>query len=128
MQVGVSPSRLLGAEQRETTSYLYDEAGRLVSSTTIRDPDWSDLDRGWVLALIEEQADTCTGCGQPNELCRDPATRGQWGVAKTTCWSCLVVEADADGRAESGRKDRGLYVGSIHNVPAEEVSPWPTAL
>lgn len=81
----------------------------------MREPLWTDEDRGWLLALLEERADTCPGCGQPNSECRDKSSMGQWGVAHRTCWACLVLEADADGRAESKQRQRGLYVAAYRN-------------
>lgn len=107
-------SRLLGREPAEVTTHEYD-GGQLVRSVTAREPLWTDEDRGYLLALLEERADTCPGCGQPNSECRDQSSIGQWQVVSQKCWACVVLEADADGRAESKHRERGLYVGTVRN-------------
>lgn len=106
----------LGATRSETTTYVH-EGGLLVSSTTVREPEWTDQDRGWVLALLAEKADTCPGCGHPVSECRDPATRGQWSYEATVCQACVIAQAVSDNAAEA--KTRGLYVGTYRNVPGE---------
>lgn len=111
-------SQLLGKPVRETTTYVYDD-GRVVSSTTVRDPAWTDEDRGWLLALIGEEADTCSGCGHPASETRDPALMYQWRLVERKCWACVVLEADADARAESKTKDRGLKTGIARHAPRE---------
>lgn len=80
-------------------------------SVVTRPSPWTDEDRAWLIALLAEERQTCPGCGQPMDVCRDPSTARTWQVVHAVCQACLVLEADAEGRAESGRKQRGLYVG-----------------
>lgn len=112
-------SRLLGRPVRETTTYVRGVDGLIVSSTTVGEPEWGDDDRGWLLALLAEDADTCSGCGHPNSETSDPASMHQWRLVQRKCWACVVLEADADARAESKTKDRGLKTGIARHAPKE---------
>jgi hypothetical protein len=94
---------------------VYDENGRLVSSTTVHAPDWSDEDRGWVLAFMADQDDICSGCGHYISECRDPNTMGQWSPREVTCEACRILQAAADNVAESHA--RGVYIGTYRNTP-----------
>lgn len=49
----MSVRRLLGWEPGEFTTFEYDEDGRLVSTVTVREPEFSDLDRAWMLRSWE---------------------------------------------------------------------------
>jgi hypothetical protein len=108
-------SRLLGREPARSTVFERDGEGRLARAVTAHEPLWTDEDRGELLALLEEEADTCPGCGHPNSECRDRSSVGQWRLVSKTCWACLVLEADSEGRAESKQRQRGLYVGTIRS-------------
>lgn len=79
---------------------------------TEREPEWSDEDRGWLLAYLQERAEVCSGCGHPLDECRDPKTAGRWQIVVSQCEACRIAEADADNRAESKSRSRGLYVGT----------------
>jgi hypothetical protein len=54
----VSPRRLWGWEPTETTTYEYDDAGRLISSTTEREPEFDETDIAFLRALDELEQDT----------------------------------------------------------------------
>ena len=58
---GPSPSRFLGRPVR--TDYILDKHGRVIGSVT--DPDWTDDDRGYALALVAYESTLCAGCRQP---------------------------------------------------------------
>lgn len=87
------------------TVYEYDD-GVLVAAVT--DSEWSDLDRGLVLALLEERRETCPSCGHPMSVCRDAKTAGSWQVVQDVCQPSRVAQAVAEGLAES--KARGVML------------------
>jgi hypothetical protein len=60
---GVSPRRFLGWEPARTTVYEHNAAGRVVRSSVIQEPEWSDEDREMAMALASYEADLCGGCG-----------------------------------------------------------------
>lgn len=55
--MGVSVRRLQGWEPSERTSYEYDDAGRLSSSTTTLESEFGPSDLEWLAALAEYEAD-----------------------------------------------------------------------
>lgn len=89
------------------TVYEYD-GDRLVRSTTVTEPEYSELDRGLLLALLAEKADVCTACGHPAWQCRDPKTAGQWQVVETVCQPTRVAQAAAENVAADKR--RGVLI------------------
>lgn len=54
--LGVSPRRLLGWEPTETTTYEYDSNGVLVSSVTVREPEFDKEQYELLTALVEYEA------------------------------------------------------------------------
>jgi len=62
--------------------------------------EWSDVDRGLLLALLAERAAVCSLCGHPMSECRDPKTAGTWQVLQEVCQPSRVAQAVAE---EAGR-------------------------
>ena len=81
------------------TTYEYDD-GVLVRSVT--EPEWSELDRGLVLALLAERAETCPMCGHLMSECRDPKTAGSWTVTEVICEASRVAQATAENSKSRG--------------------------
>jgi hypothetical protein len=67
-----------------------------VSSTP--EPEWSEQDQAWILALAEYRAGLCPNCGRPLRVCTDPAGDGKWTVDPPTrchATSALVIAQKA---------------------------------
>jgi hypothetical protein len=62
---GVSPSRFLGRELVQTTSYFYGLDGRLVTSRTTTEAEWTEDDRRMAMELQDWEATLCPGCQSP---------------------------------------------------------------
>src|SRR3954471_6198450 len=75
-------SVLLGRSVRTVTEHEHDDNGRLIRSVATTEPLWTDEDRDLLLALLAEEAEECTGCGQPLAQTTDPANRGTYEVSK----------------------------------------------
>lgn len=73
------------------------------------EPEWSDVDRGLLLALLAERAEICSLCGHPMSVCRDPKTAGSWRVVEDVCQPSVVAQATAENLAEQ-KKRRGLVL------------------
>jgi MinD superfamily P-loop ATPase len=73
---------------------------------------WDDTDRGLVLALLEERAETCSSCGHPTSVCRDHNTAGHWDVVEDTCEASRVAEAVMENNVKAEVKRRGLIVST----------------
>jgi hypothetical protein len=72
--------------------HSYDEAGRLVRSTTTSEPRWTPQDRGEVLALTEYRAGLCPGgCGQQLHESTAHYTVGpEYDGRSLTCRACAA--------------------------------------
>jgi hypothetical protein len=73
---------------------------------------WTDQDRGLLLALLAERAATCSECGHPMSLCRDPKTINQWEVVTGTCHPTLIARVKAEELAKHNR--RGVVLSTRH--------------
>jgi hypothetical protein len=98
-RLGVSPKRLDGWEPRETTVHEYDDdTGRLIRSTTTREPEWDDQQRGWMLALAHYRASHCPDCH--GEL-RHTLTVEDWDVdPPIRCHRCTAIAEAATRHAK----------------------------
>lgn len=80
----------------------------MARTVTVAEPEWSDVDRGLLLALLAEQRETCSSCGHPMSACRDPKTAGSWQVVEDVCQPTRVAQAAAENAA--GSKRRGVVL------------------
>jgi len=81
------------------TTYEYED-GVLVRSIT--EPEWSELDRGLLLALLAERAETCSMCGHLMSECRDKKTAGSWLVIEDICQPSRVAQATVENSKTRG--------------------------
>ena len=84
--------------------------GLLVRTVTTTEPDWTDQDRGLVLALLAEQRETCPMCGHQMSECRDPRTARTWQVREEICQPSVILQATRDNAAEAKQKRRGVVL------------------
>jgi hypothetical protein len=65
----------------------------LISSTTTRQPRWTEQDRAEIFALLLYRERPCPcGCGQPAELTLQPEAEGPgWLVDQITCTARLAL-------------------------------------
>jgi hypothetical protein len=96
--MGIAPRRLWGWEPAESTTHHY-EHGRLVGSTTTREPEFDPEQHEWLCALAELEADT-----------------GQYGE-----WISEATSADADPNSKD-RKFR--YVAGAADAPNLPIINW----
>lgn len=59
----MSVRRFDGWEPRQVTRHRYDRQGRLVTSTTEREPEWDAEQQGWMLALALYESQVHKNCG-----------------------------------------------------------------
>lgn len=79
----MSPSRLLGWEPAEYTTYVY-EGDRLVESVTVREPEFSAWDRALLLGDRARSEIQQGRHGLPISVATDPANRGRFAVPLPT--------------------------------------------
>lgn len=97
--MGISLKRFDGWEP--TTSYTYDEEGRLVSS--VPEVEWDEQEQAWMLALTERESLCCNGCGGWLPETTDLANDDRYVPPKPVrCHSCSAL---AIGRKMRGDKE-----------------------
>lgn len=86
----MSLKRFHGWEPTRTTTYEYDDDGRLLRSMETVEPEWDEDERAWVTALRLYRDSLCPSCGGPVEECHAPITfdelrRGRFIVEHSVC-------------------------------------------
>jgi hypothetical protein len=90
---GVSWRRFCGWEPTVTTTFEYDPAGRLLRSVTVTEPEWDDIGRAAVYALMRLEADLCPGCSQPLAVTAAKENEFRWREgASVRCHRCVAAE------------------------------------
>lgn len=70
----------MGWEPVETHRHVYDDAGRLMTTVVTREPEWDDVERRKMLALVEYESTICK-CGYPEQIAdEDPDLEMQFRV------------------------------------------------
>lgn len=91
----MAPSVLRG--RPTTTSYRYDEQGRI--ERTVTGSPWTEEDRALLLAYQLYRSSLCTGCGQPKHLAHHPDNDGWYETGEPiVCHACTAL-------AKAGAKD-----------------------
>lgn len=83
------------------TQHVHGKRGRLLTSTTTvtREVEWDEQEQGWMLALAESEALTCTGCGGwlPETTAADNEYRYEL-PEPTVCHGCKIQATAQDMR------------------------------
>lgn len=126
---GISRRRFLGWEPRRITRYEHDDEGRIVRSITETEPEWDDNERAWAIALLEVEADTCKGCGQPlSETLQPEAYQGYEASDGAACQGCKAVRRKQDAYAKAKDPDLPILRFAVTrtwqppDIDAEEVA------
>lgn len=90
---GVSWRRFCGWEPVRTTTFRYDDVGDLVEAVTVTEPEWDDVGREAVYALMRLDADLCPGCRQPLAVTAAAENEFRWQEgASVRCHRCVAAE------------------------------------
>jgi hypothetical protein len=82
--------------------------GLLVRSTP--ETEWTDEQRGWMLALAEYRATRCPcGCGQDARESLDPETEGKWVVSNVRCEARTALSIARKPYEESPQPEALLF-------------------
>lgn len=66
------------------------------------EPLFLEEDYGYLMALAEEEADTCPSCGLLKAVCRDPAYQfGGFEANVETCWATHRVAVEREKHADA---------------------------
>jgi hypothetical protein len=69
---------------------------------------WDDDDRGYALALLALESETCTGCGHPVAESMDVANQYAYRAELLRCHACAAADSatDVDGINHAGLRVR----------------------
>lgn len=87
------------------------------------EPLWTDEDRAYAFALLDLEADTCTGCGQSLTESMDPEREELWKAEVVRCHACGTAARHVEGWQKGGGDARGAHV----RVLKREALPWQSA-
>ena len=89
-RLGIPLRRLHGWEPATTTTYQYDESGRVARTVTTSEPLWDQWDHYLMIALQEFRDMHCSQCGQLLSECMVPDSMTEKELAY---WSAKHYEA-----------------------------------
>lgn len=106
---GISLRRFEGWEP--TTYYQHDD-GRLVTSTP--EPEWDDVEQGWMLALAAYEAERCPHCGGDLRETTDPANADAYRHQPALeCYRCRAFAQSHDAYTDQDSRSF-LHVVPMH--------------
>jgi hypothetical protein len=79
---------------------------------------WTDDDRSWAVALLEEEGDQCGGCGSPLAETTDPDHDGMYRSSIVRCHRCTEMQSAADEHYRTGAKPGFLIRTQLRDLPA----------
>lgn len=85
--------------------------GRVVADG---EPLWLPADRRWALALLEVEADTCPGCGQPLSQSTDRENEGAYDATFLACHGCRAAAMRTTAHQDGNGDTRGLFLQVKH--------------
>ncbi len=97
----------MGWEPAEVTTYEYDDDGRLIQSITVREPEFSHLDRAWLADSLKQEQAPRGSHGWLMSEATDPANQGKFFVGPPTVDFAARAEIEAREEAEK------VYKGKI---------------
>lgn len=102
-RLGVSPSQFRGRPQM--TSYVYDEAGRVIR--VVQSSPWTEDDRALMLALQSYRDSLCPGCGHPKKTAWHHHSEDSFDhEGDFICWACTAAQPEDP---DSGQKELVKY-------------------
>lgn len=92
-------------------THVYDEAGRLVRTVVVREPEWDEEQRAWMLGLAEREARECKRCG--HDLAETLNPQWEWVPATSdpmVCGACAASIAQEQKHAKDPRAGAMLHM------------------
>lgn len=74
------------------------------------EPLWLDDDRDAAVALLEEEANTCEGCGHPKTQSMHPSSEGRYVAEVMRCHACAARTRKVNAYTSAGGDAAGLMV------------------
>lgn len=107
---------LRGRPLVSTTAYIYDDDGRVSSTTTTQAPAFLDSDRWLALADQRIEDEKCGGCGEPRIRAWNPDQDGYYEAVVYECQACEAIQQASN----DDKRAPGSYVGVVDTRPPDE--------
>lgn len=75
------------------------------------EPLWTAEDRAWAMALLEYEADLCSGCGQPRSESMAAQNEFEYRPQALRCHGCAAVAKESERFSGPTADTRGLMIG-----------------
>jgi hypothetical protein len=72
---------------------------------------WPDDDQAWAIALLEYEADLCSGCGQPRSESMDAGHEFDYHPTALRCHGCAAVATESERFSGPTSNTKGLMIG-----------------
>lgn len=72
---------------------------------------WTAEDRAWAMALLEHEADICSGCGQPRSESMDRENEFRYSPTVLRCHGCAAVARESEQFSGPNANTKGLMIG-----------------
>lgn len=105
--MGISVTKFLGREPGEVTTFEYDDDGRMVRAITVRESEFTDMDRRWLSESFAQDQAPRGSHGWLMSEATDPANQGKFFVGPPTLDFAAKAEIEAREEAEK------IYKGKI---------------
>lgn len=96
----------MGWEPGESTTFEYDDEGRLIRAITVREPEFSHLDRTWMIESRRRDSEPRGRHGWSMSEATDPANRSKFYVPPPAVDFAAKAEVEARESAQKVYKDK----------------------
>ena len=72
---------------------------------------WTAEDRAWAIALLEYEADICSGCGQPRSESMAAEHEFDYRPTALRCHGCAAVATESERFSVPNANTKGLMIG-----------------
>ena len=72
---------------------------------------WPDDDQAWAIALLEYEADICSGCGQPRSESMAAEHEFAYHPTALRCHGCAAVARESENWSGPTANTKGLMIG-----------------
>ena len=72
---------------------------------------WPEDDQAWAIALLEYEADICSGCGQPRSQSMSAEHEFDYHPTALRCHGCAAVAMESERFSVPNANIKGLMIG-----------------
>lgn len=118
--MGISVRKFLGWEPGEVTTFEYDDDGRMVRAITVREPEYSHLDRRWLRDSFEQDSAQRSSTGWLMSEATDPANRYKFYTPPPATDFAKLAEIKGKEEAKAAYEGKIPLDALIHRVEMKD--------